>query len=289
VRPFAVDQELAVEFEQSRLGMTDPFGAAAQNGDVVPLPELGEFGAFGQQAGNQGLRIAPAGHRGAQIGDQRTGLRVVVLDRVTGPGRGLAEPALDKARTGGRTEDVVGAVEEVSPDQARTQMDVNYFGALWTTRAVLPGMRRRRRGRILQVSSLGGLIAYPALGIYQASKWALEAMSQSLAAEVAAYDIHVTLIEPVMFPTGLAAASPQAAADPAYAHAREALYAGSSGFVPGDPAATARALLALADAAAPPLRVLFGVNGLDALRTEYAARIAGLEKWDHISRLAQGD
>src|ERR1700754_4521356 len=121
-----------------------------------------------------------------------------------------------------------GAVEEVSADQARAQMDVNYFGALWTTRAVLPGMRQRRRGRIMQVSSIGGLVAYPALGIYQASKWALEAVSQALAAEVAAYGIHVTLIEPIMFPTGLAAASPQAGPQPDYVHAREALHAGSA-------------------------------------------------------------
>jgi NADP-dependent 3-hydroxy acid dehydrogenase YdfG len=185
---------------------------------------------------------------------------------------------------------LVGAVEEVGADQARAQMDVNYFGALWTTRAVLPGMRRRRRGRIMQVSSLGGLVAYPALGIYQASKWALEAMSEALSAEVAAYDIHVTLIEPIMFPTGLAAASPQATPHPAYTHAHQALYAGAagSGFTPGDPAATGRAILALADAPNPPLRVLFGANGLDALRAEYAARLAGLERWDHISRLAQG-
>ncbi|MBL7256009.1 SDR family NAD(P)-dependent oxidoreductase [Paractinoplanes lichenicola] len=173
---------------------------------------------------------------------------------------------------------LTGAVEEVTAEQARAQMDVNYFGALWTTRAVLPGMRERRAGRILQVSSIGGLVAYPALGLYQASKWALEAMSQSLAAEVAAYGVHVTLIKPIMFPTELATASPQVTPDPAYAHAREALYAGAaaSGFVPGDPSATAQALLALADTPNPPLRVLFGTNGLDALRTEYAARLAGL-------------
>ncbi|MFE0629379.1 SDR family NAD(P)-dependent oxidoreductase [Streptomyces sp. NPDC058864] len=184
-----------------------------------------------------------------------------------------------------------GAVEEVGADQARAQMDVNYFGALWTTRAVLPGMRERRSGRIMQVSSIGGLVAYPALGIYQASKWALEAMSQSLAAEVAVYGIHVTLIEPIMFPTDLAAASPQSRPNPAYTHAREALYAGAraSGFVPGDPAATSAALLAVADAPKPPLRVLFGAGGLDALRTEFAGRLAGLEEWDHISRLAQGN
>ncbi|MEU6343370.1 SDR family NAD(P)-dependent oxidoreductase [Streptomyces sp. NPDC046977] len=185
---------------------------------------------------------------------------------------------------------LVGAVEEVEEEQARAQMDVNYFGALAATRAVLPGMRERRAGRILQVSSLGGLVAYPALGIYQATKWALEAMSESLAAEVAAHGIHVTLIEPIMFPTDLAAASPQVAQDPAYAHARQALYAGAeaAGFTPGDPAATSEALLAIVDAPEPPLRVLFGTGGLEALRTEYAGRLAGLEQWDHLSRLAQG-
>lgn len=184
---------------------------------------------------------------------------------------------------------LVGAVEEVGEEQARAQLEVNYFGALWASRAVLPGMRERRTGRILQVSSLGGLVAYPALGIYQASKWALEAMSESLAAEVAAYGIHVTLIEPVMFPTGLASASPQARQDPAYDHARQALFAGAaSGLTPGDPAATAEALMALVETPEPPLRVLFGTGGLEAVRTEYAARLAGFEQWDHLARLAQG-
>ncbi|MFD3524213.1 SDR family NAD(P)-dependent oxidoreductase [Streptomyces sp. NPDC058653] len=185
---------------------------------------------------------------------------------------------------------LVGAVEEADEEQARAQMDVNYFGALWATRAVLPGMRERRAGRILQVSSYGGLVAMPALGIYQASKWALEAMSESLAAEVAAYGIHVTLIEPLMFSTGLATESPQVKQDPAYDHARGALYAGAeaAGFTPGDTAATSDALLALVDTPEPPMRVLFGTGGLEPLRTEYAARLAGLEQWDHISRLAQG-
>ncbi|MFE3266953.1 SDR family NAD(P)-dependent oxidoreductase [Streptomyces sp. NPDC059215] len=183
-----------------------------------------------------------------------------------------------------------GALEEATDEQIRAQIDVNYLGAVWTTRAVLPGMRERRAGHIMQVSSIGGLVAYPSLGIYQASKWALEAMSQSLAAEVAAYGIHVTLIEPIMFPTDLASASPQARQDPAYQHAREALYAAAQagGFVPGDPAATADAVLALADAPTPPLRVLFGTGGLDALRTEFGGRLAALEEWDHLSRLAQG-
>ncbi|MFF3559682.1 SDR family NAD(P)-dependent oxidoreductase [Streptomyces sp. NPDC002574] len=183
---------------------------------------------------------------------------------------------------------LVGAVEEVTDQQARGQMDTNFFGALWTTRAVLPGMRARGGGRILQVSSLGGVVAYPSLGLYHASKWALEAVSQSLAAEVAAYDIHVTLIEPIVFHTGLMTSSPQAREDDAYTHARHALFAGAAHIVPGDVAASGRAVLELADAAEPPLRVLFGIGGLDEVREEYASRLDGWQKWDGLSRAAHG-
>ncbi|MGI5499485.1 SDR family NAD(P)-dependent oxidoreductase [Lentzea sp. CA-135723] len=183
---------------------------------------------------------------------------------------------------------LVGAVEEVTEQQARTQMDVNYFGALAAIKAVLPGMRARRSGHVLNVSSLGGLVAYPALGVYHATKWALEALSESLAAEVAAHGVHVTLIEPIVFTTGLTATSPQVSPDPAYAHAREALYAGATGFTAADPASTPEALFTLVDAPEPPIRALFGTGGLQALRTEYAGRLASLETWDHVARLAQG-
>ncbi|MFF4595936.1 SDR family NAD(P)-dependent oxidoreductase [Amycolatopsis sp. NPDC001319] len=183
---------------------------------------------------------------------------------------------------------LIGAVEEVTDEQARAQMDTNYFGPLWTTRAVLPGMRARGRGRILQVSSLGGVVAYPALGLYHASKWALEAISQSLAAEVAPYNIKVTLIEPIVFPSGLMSSSPQAREDAAYAHARQALFSGAAHIVPGDVTATGRAVLELVDAEEPPLRVLFGVGGLDEVRAEYAHRLEGWEKWDDVSRMAHG-
>ncbi|WP_326834216.1 SDR family NAD(P)-dependent oxidoreductase [Amycolatopsis rhabdoformis] len=183
---------------------------------------------------------------------------------------------------------LVGAVEEATDEQIRSQMDTNYFGALWTTRAVLPGMRARGGGRILQVSSLGGVVAYPALGIYHASKWALEAVSQSLAAEVAPFGIHVTLIEPIVFQTGLTANSPQTSPDDTYAHARKALYGGAAHIVPGDLEASGRALLELADTPEPPLRVLFGVGGLEELREEYARRLDGWEQWDRLSRTAHG-
>ncbi|WP_036968883.1 SDR family NAD(P)-dependent oxidoreductase [Promicromonospora kroppenstedtii] len=186
---------------------------------------------------------------------------------------------------------LMGAVEEVSPEQARAQYDVNFFGPLWTSRAVLPGMRARGNGRIIQVSSYGGLVAYPTMGLYHSSKWALEAMSQALAGEVAGHGIHVTLVEPLTFATDLGTSAPAVKPMPVYDGVRAALMAGmqDSPFVTGDPAATADALLAIADAPNPPLRVLFGSNGIKTLRAEYDRRIDELEKWDHISQLAQGD
>ena len=185
---------------------------------------------------------------------------------------------------------LMGTVEEVSPEQAKAQYDVNFFGPLWTTKAVLPGMRERGHGRIIQVSSYGGLVAFPTMGLYHSSKWALEAMSQALAGEVAGHGIHVTLVEPLTFATDLGTSAPQVEPMPEYDGVRAALMAGmqDSPFVTGDPGATADALLAIADAPNPPLRVLFGSNGIEPLRAEYDRRIAELEQWEHISQLAQG-
>ncbi|HTW12443.1 MAG TPA: SDR family NAD(P)-dependent oxidoreductase, partial [Solirubrobacteraceae bacterium] len=87
-----------------------------------------------------------------------------------------------------------GMIEELSEEEARAQIETNLFGALWITQAALPFMREQRRGHIVQVSSIGGITAFPTVGIYHASKWALEGFSQALAQEVAPFGIHVTLI-----------------------------------------------------------------------------------------------
>ncbi|MBO9579108.1 MAG: SDR family NAD(P)-dependent oxidoreductase, partial [Microbacteriaceae bacterium] len=89
-----------------------------------------------------------------------------------------------------------GAIEELTEAEARAQIETNVFGALWVTQALVPVMREQGGGRILQVSSIGGISAFPYLGIYNASKWALEGFSQALAAEVASFGIRVTLVEP---------------------------------------------------------------------------------------------
>src|SRR5690606_2852313 len=140
-----------------------------------------------------------------------------------------------------------------------------------------------------QISSIGGVNAFPSLGLYHASKWALEGFSQSLALEVAEYGVHVTLVEPAGFSTDWGGPSAQhAEPNPAYDAARERMRQRRATVVPGDPDATGPAMLALVDAAEPPLRVFFGDVGLPMIKQEYANRIALWEKWDHIADLAQG-
>ena len=100
-----------------------------------------------------------------------------------------------------------GTIEEVTEAQARAQMEANFFGALWITQAALPYLRIQRRGHILQVSSIGGIVAFPGVGLYHASKWALEAFSDTLSQEVSQFGIKVTLVEPSGFSTDWAGSS----------------------------------------------------------------------------------
>jgi NAD(P)-dependent dehydrogenase (short-subunit alcohol dehydrogenase family) len=100
-----------------------------------------------------------------------------------------------------------GFVEELSEREARDQMETNLFGALWVTQAALPFLRAQGSGHIVQVTSIGGITAFPNIGMYHASKWALEGISQSLAAEVAPFGIDVTIIEPAGYSTDWAGPS----------------------------------------------------------------------------------
>jgi len=183
-----------------------------------------------------------------------------------------------------------GMIEELSEAELRDQIETNLFGALWVTQAALPIMRAQRSGHIIQVSSIGGVNAFPTVGLYHASKWGLEGFSQSLAAEVAGFGIKVTLVEPAGFATDWGGPSAiRAKPLPAYEAARAAIAAFRSGNTPGDPQATGAAILKVVDAAEPPLRVFFGSAGLPMTRTEYARRIAGWEQWHDVAVLAQGD
>lgn len=183
-----------------------------------------------------------------------------------------------------------GAIEEVSAAEARAQIETNLFGALWVTQAVLPIMRAQKAGHILQVSSIGGVNAFPTVGLYHASKWGLEGFSQSLAAEVAPFGIKVTLIEPAGYATDWGGASAQRAQPmPEYDGARDAILKWRSGNTPGDPDATGPAILKLVDSQDPPLRIFFGTAGLPMTRTEYAKRMESWEQWNWLSAESQGN
>jgi len=183
-----------------------------------------------------------------------------------------------------------GTIEEISEAEARAQLETNLFGALWVTQAALPILRAQGSGHIIQVSSIGGVNAFPTVGLYHASKWALEGFSQSLAAEVAAFGIKVTLVEPGGFATEWGGPSAKRAVQmPAYDGARAAIAAWRSTSVPGDPDATGPAILKVVDAKDPPLRIFFGSSGLPMTRAEYARRIATWEQWNDVALESQGD
>jgi len=183
-----------------------------------------------------------------------------------------------------------GTIEEVSESEARAQIETNLFGALWVTQAALPIMRAQGSGHIIQVSSIGGVNAFPTVGLYHASKWGLEGFSQSLAAEVAGFGIKVTIVEPGGFATDWSGPSAKRAAPMAvYDSARAAIAAFRSSSIPGDPDATGPAILKVVDATDPPLRIFFGSGGLPMTRAEYARRIETWEKWSDVSMEAQGN
>jgi len=184
-----------------------------------------------------------------------------------------------------------GAVEEINEHEARAQMETNFFGALWVTQAALPLLRAQGSGHILQVTSIGGVTTFPTVGLYHASKWALEGMTQALNAEVKDFGIKVTLIEPTGYATDWGGPSAvQADPMPAYADLREkagALFAQTFS-EPGDPAATGPVILQLADMPDPPLRLFLGRGPLGMIRAEYAGRLAEWEKYNTLAEDAHG-
>ena len=182
-----------------------------------------------------------------------------------------------------------GMVEELSEQEARDQIETNLFGALWVTQAALPLLREQGSGHFLQVSSIGGISAFPGIGMYHASKWALEGISQALAAEVKDFGIHVTLIEPGGFSTDWGGSSARHA-EPleAYAPLHEASKQRRAGNTPGDPTASAEAVLRIVDADEPPLRAFFGSAPLGIAEKDYESRLETWREWQPVAELAQG-
>lgn len=179
-----------------------------------------------------------------------------------------------------------GAIEEVSEAEARSQIETNLFGALWITQAALPRMRERGSGHIIQVSSIGGVNAFPHVGLYHASKWGLEGLSQTLAQEVAPFGIHVTIVEPIGYETDCVGSSARYATEiPAYEQLRDAETRRTQrpGFTRAVPEATVPIILKLVDMEAPPLRLFLGSDANEMMHNEYRSR---LDEWDAYNDLS---
>ena len=180
-----------------------------------------------------------------------------------------------------------GMVEEISEDEMRACLETNLLGTLWVTQAVLPILREQRSGHLIQVTSEGGITAFPQFSAYHASKWAVEGLSQSLRLEVAGFGIHVTCVEPGPYATdfgsrGLRRSTP----NPAYDALRETI--DRSNWLLGDPSATRTAILAVVDAEDPPARIVFG-RALEGIEQDYAERLRTWHAWQATSLSAFGD
>lgn len=183
---------------------------------------------------------------------------------------------------------LVGAVEEASLDEVRAQFETNVFAPLALMKAVLPAMRARGEGRIINITSVSGLAVWAGTGVYCASKWALEALTQSLAREVAVLGIKVVNVAPGGLRTGFAAGSKAIVADKiadydGLARDAERIMADHAGHEPGDPTKAAQAILAIADAPAPPMHLLLGEDALKYAGHAIQHLSADIEAWKALS------
>ncbi|AKD05140.1 oxidoreductase [Pontibacter korlensis] len=182
----------------------------------------------------------------------------------------------------------LGAVEEATVQEFREVMETNFFGAVQVTQAVLPYMREQGSGNILQMSSAAGFRSTQGFGVYNASKFALEGMSEALAQEVAPLGIKVSIIEPGPFRTNFAGSSIKCAKKelPAYektAHVFKNTILGYSGEQDGDPVKAAQVLLQVVDSDNPPLRLPLGSIAYEAVRKKLAQVEQNLSDWENIA------
>jgi NAD(P)-dependent dehydrogenase (short-subunit alcohol dehydrogenase family) len=186
---------------------------------------------------------------------------------------------------------LVGTVEEASEAEVRALFETNFYGTLRVIKAALPLMRQQGSGHIVGVSSTLGIITMPLIGFYCTSKWAVEALHESLAQEVKGFGIKVTIIEPGAYATefGSPASSGRSEGMEVYGPLRQRMFESMATMERGNPHATAEAVLKLVDAEEPPLRMMLGNKNLPAARAAYADRLATWESWEAVSNAAQGE
>ena len=187
-----------------------------------------------------------------------------------------------------------GIMEESSMEEMRRQFDVNVFGAVAMTKAVLPFMRQRRRGHILNITSMGGFITMPGISYYCGSKFALEGISETLSKELAEFNIHVTAVAPGSFRTDWVGRSMVRSArtisdyDALFDPIRQAREA-KSGKQLGDPQKAARAMLAIIESDNPPAHLLLGSDALKLVQDKLVALSAEIDAWETLTRSTDGD
>lgn len=181
------------------------------------------------------------------------------------------------------------ATEEASDDQIRALFDANYLGMVRVLRSALPLLRKQGSGHILGVSSGLGITALPLIGFYCATKWAVEALHESVAQELKPFGIKVTLVEPGAYATDFGKSAEIANALEPYAEFRKQFLTRLANVERGDPEATAEAVLKLVDTNDPPLRLGLGNSILPRAREAYRERLATWEAWEDVSNAAMGE
>jgi NAD(P)-dependent dehydrogenase (short-subunit alcohol dehydrogenase family) len=184
---------------------------------------------------------------------------------------------------------LLGAVEEVDESQARQVFETNFFGLLSIIRAALPRLRAQASGHIINISSIGGFAGFPGYGLYSASKFAVEGLSEALAAELQPLGIHVTIVEPGYFRTNfLSGNSLQRASRVIEAYAATSGKTRESaeerdGQQPGDPALAAKAIIAVTQSQHPPLRLILGADAIARVRAKLTQVAEDLKAWESVS------
>ena len=180
------------------------------------------------------------------------------------------------------------AIEEGDEQGYRAQFETNVFGLIAMTKAVLPAMRKRGSGHIINIASVGGLVGNPGSGYYAGTKFAVVGFSEALSKEVAPFGIKVTVVEPGPFRTDWAGRSLQSSPHPidAYAetvHARLKQVSGYSGRQVGDPVRAAEAMITVVNSAEPPLNLVLGAPGLKMVRDKLATLTAEIDRWEALT------
>ena len=181
-----------------------------------------------------------------------------------------------------------GAIEESEDAEVRRMFEINFFGLANMTREVLPQMRSRRSGHIINIASIGGLVGFPGVGFYNATKFAVDGYSESLSKEVGPLGIKVTIVAPSGFRTDWAGRSannsPVIIEDyAATAGANKQTIRGYSGNQPGDPARAAAAIIKIVEAEQPPLRLLLGAAAVKGARNKLEILKADFDAWESTS------